>query len=172
MPHAEEVRPVPEPPFLSVLPAAACGSSASVPGDIPTLRELWQLAFGDSGPYVDNFFNTYYRPERMLVLEEDGLVRAMTAWFDTTFVVPGAGEFRAAYLYAVATHPDCRSRGLSGQLLAWADEWFRERGIPAVTTVPAQPSLHNFFGANGFRECFELFEGKLLAEVYEKYGVL
>lgn len=136
----------------------------SVPGDIPALRELWQLAFGDSGPYVDNFFDTYYQPERMLVLEEDGVVRAMTAWFDTTFVVPEAGEFRAAYLYAVATHPACRSRGLAGRLLAWADEWFRERGIPAVTTVPAQPSLHKFFGANGFRECFELFEGKLTPE--------
>ena len=136
----------------------------SVPEDIPALRELWQLAFGASGPYVDNFFNVYYRPERMLVLEEDGLVRAMTAWFDTTFVVPGAGAFRAVYLYAVATHPDCRSRGLSGRLLAWADDWFREQGIPAVITVPAQPSLHNFFGANGFRECFTLFEGELTPE--------
>lgn len=126
----------------------------SVPADIPTLRELWELAFGDSGPYVDNFFDNYYRPERMIVLEEAGVVRAMTAWFDTTFALPGQGEYRAAYLYAVATHPDCRGRGLAGALLAWADEHFRSLGIPAVTTVPAEPSLHNFFAANGFRECF------------------
>ena len=39
--------------------------------DIPRLRELWYLAFGDDGAYVDNFFDTYYKPERMLVLEED-----------------------------------------------------------------------------------------------------
>lgn len=126
----------------------------STPADIPAQRELWALAFGDSGPYVDNFYNTYYRPERVIVLEKDGVVRAMTAWFDTTFVVPGKGEYRAAYLYAVATHPDCRGRGLAGQLLAWADDFFRSLNIPAVTTVPAEPSLHNFFGANGFRECF------------------
>ena len=122
--------------------------------DIPRLRELWYLAFGDDGAYVNNFFDTYYKPERMLVLEEDGVVQSMTAWFDTTFVVPGDGNFRAAYLYAVATHPDCRGRGMSGRLLAWADEWFAKEGIPAVTTVPAEPSLHNFFGAHGFRECF------------------
>ena len=122
--------------------------------DIPRLRELWNLAFGDDGAYVDNFFKTYYRPERMLVLEEDGVVQSMTAWFDTAFAVPGEGRFRAAYLYAVATHPDCRGRGMSGRLLAWADGYFRSLGIPAVTTVPAEPSLHNFFGANGFRECF------------------
>ena len=85
----------------------------SVPADIPAQRQLWQLAFGDDGAYVDNFYTAYYRPERVLVLEEAGAVRAMTAWFDTAFVVPGRGEFRAAYLYAVATHPEWRGRGLA-----------------------------------------------------------
>ena len=49
----------------------------SVPEDIPAQRELWQLAFGDSDAYLDNFYRTYYRPERVVVLEEDGAVRAM-----------------------------------------------------------------------------------------------
>ena len=126
----------------------------SRPDDLPTLRALWTLAFGDSEEYMDNFFRRYYRPERMVVLEEEGTVRAMTAWFDTDFLLPGGGKYRAAYLYAVATHPACRGRGLAGELLARADDLFREMAIPAVTTVPAEPSLHNFFGANGFRECF------------------
>ncbi len=126
----------------------------STAADIPAERELWALAFGDAGAYVDNFYSTYYRPERLLVLEEEGTVRAMTAWFDTIFRLPGGEEFRAAYLYAVATHPEFRSRGLSGRLLAWADGHFAALGIPIVTTVPAQPGLHCFFGRNGFRECF------------------
>lgn len=128
----------------------------SVPSDVPAQRQLWQLSFGDDGAYVDNFYNIYYRPERVLVLEEDGIVRSMTAWFDTTFVLPGVGSYRAAYLYAVATHPDCRGRGLAAKLLADADDYFRTLNIPAVTTVPAEPSLHQFFGANGFGECFTL----------------
>ena len=74
----------------------------SVPADIPAQRQLWQLAFGDDEAYVDNFYTAYYRPERVLVLEEAGAVRAMTAWFDTALVVPGRGKFRAAYLYAGA----------------------------------------------------------------------
>ena len=48
---------------------------------------------------VDNFYQTYYKPERMLLLEEDGVVQSMTAWFDTQLVLPGEGRFRAAYLY-------------------------------------------------------------------------
>lgn len=133
----------------------------SVPDDVPAQRHLWQLAFGDGDAYVDNFYSSYYRPERVLVLEEDGQVRSMTAWFDTTFVVPGKGAYRAAYLYAVATHPDCRGRGLAGKLLSDADAYFQTLDIPAVTTVPAEPSLHHFFAANGFGECFRHFEGTL-----------
>ena len=133
----------------------------SILEDIPAQRELWKLAFGDSDQYIDNFYNTCYRPDRVVVLEEDGAVRSMTAWFDTTFTVPGQGKYRSAYLYAVATHPDCRGRGLAARLLAGADDYFRTLGIPAVTTVPAEPSLHDFFGANGFRECFRILGGKL-----------
>ena len=133
----------------------------SSPEDVPAQRALWKLAFGDGDDYIDNFYHTYYRPERMLVLEEAGRVCSMTAWFDTAFVVPERGEFRCAYLYAVATHPDCRGKGLAGRLLAGADDYFRSQGIPAVSTVPAEPSLHDFFGRNGFRECFRHFEGTL-----------
>lgn len=133
-------------------------------GDIPALRRLWKLAFGDSEAYMDNFFQTYYHPERMLVLEEEGEICSMTAWFDTSFVVPGRGEYRAAYLYAVATDPERRGRGLAARLLAGADQYFCSLSIPAVTTVPAEPSLHNFFGANGFRECFQLVQRELTPE--------
>ena len=122
----------------------------STPGDIPRQRELWQRSFGDDGAYVDNFYRTYYKPERVLLLEEDGVVQAMTAWFDTVFAVPGRGEYRAAYLYAVATHPQARGRGLAGRLLAGADGFFRDWGIPAVTTVPAEPSLHRFSAGTAF----------------------
>ena len=54
-----------------------------LPEDIPAQRELWKLAFGDSDSYLDNFYDNYYRPGRVVVLEEDGAVRSMTAWFDT-----------------------------------------------------------------------------------------
>ena len=126
----------------------------SVPADIPAQRELWKLAFGDTDEYLDNFYLHYYRPERAVVLEEDGVVRAMFTWFDTTLTLPGGQRFRAAYVYALATHPDCRGRGLAAKLLADADALLRPLGIDLMTTVPAEPSLHNFFAANGYQEGF------------------
>jgi len=124
--------------------------------DIPRLKGLWKLAFGDEDDYIDHFFHRYYTPERMLVMAEQGVVQAMTAWFDMPVVSAQGEVFSSAYLYAVATHPDCRGRGLAGQLLAFADEWLKERGFACVTTVPARPDLHVFFGRNGFAECFAL----------------
>lgn len=124
--------------------------------DVPELKELWKLAFGDEDEYIDHFFRSYYAPERMLILEEGGVVKAMTAWFDMPLVDAGGDLFSSAYLYAVATHPDCRGRGLAGRLLAFADEWLREHGFACVTTVPASSELHRFFGRNGFEEQFAL----------------
>ena len=43
----------------------------SRPGDVPAQRRLWKLAFGDGESYIDNFYSTYYRPERVVVLEAD-----------------------------------------------------------------------------------------------------
>ena len=126
----------------------------STPEDIPAQRELWKLAFGDEDPYIDNFYSTWYQPQRVIVLEEDGAVRAMTAWFDTEFTAPGSQPVRAAYIYALATHPNCRGRGLAKQLLADAGDLLKGLGFPLLTTVPAEPTLHNFFSDNGFIECF------------------
>lgn len=129
---------------------------ASKPEDVPRLRELWKLAFGDEEAYIHHFFTRYYAPERMLVLEQAGVVRAMTAWFDMPVVSADGKRWPSAYLYAVVTHPDCRGRGLAGQLLSFADRWLAERGFACVTTVPARPDLHKFFEKNGFAECFSL----------------
>lgn len=134
----------------------------SIPQDVPAQRALWALAFGDGADYIENFYCSFYRPERMLVLLEDGELRAMTAWFDTELAAPDQNRWKTGYLYAVATHPESRGRGLAGALLKYADFYLREeQHCQAVTTVPAQPSLHDFFAANGFRECFRLSQGSL-----------
>lgn len=124
--------------------------------DVPRLKELWKLAFGDDDAYIDHFFDRYYAPERMLVLEQEGAVQAMTAWFDMPLVWADGQNWPSAYLYAVATHPNCRGKGLAGRLLAFADSWLKERGFACVSTVPARADLHVFFGGNGFEECFAL----------------
>jgi len=136
--------------------------------DMPRLKELWKLAFGDEDDYINHFFDRYYTPERMLVLDEQGIVQAMTAWFDMPVVSAQGEVFPSAYLYAVATHPACRGRGLAGQLLDFADRWLKEQAFVCVTTVPARPDLHRFFGQNGFMEQLVLTREEYLPRTVEK----
>lgn len=134
----------------------------STQDDVPVLRRLWKLAFGDSDAYLDNFFLRYYRPERVFVLEEEGEVLSMSAWFDTRLALPDGPSFRAAYLYAVATHPDQRGRGLAAKLMADLGRTLSGMGVQLLTTVPAEPSLHDFFARNDFSEYFTHSEFLLL----------
>ena len=117
----------------------------SIPEDVPVQRELWRLAFGDGEDYIDNFYHTYYQPERVLVLEEEGVVRSMTAWFDTAFVVQGQGEYRAAYLYAVATHPDCRGRGVTRCTHGRCRSASRSRGSRCASARPCRTTWPRFY---------------------------
>lgn len=80
----------------------------SRPGDEPALRALWQDVFGDGKDFLDDFFRLIYRP---------GM--AQTAWAEdgTLAAAAYALEFpNALYIYAVATAPAFRSRGLGAQV--------------------------------------------------------
>lgn len=126
----------------------------SVSQDQAALRQLWQLVFEDSDAFLDHFFLAHYDPQHALVLEEDGAVRAMTFWFETQLVIPGVQPVKAAYLYAVATHPDYRGRGLARQLLDEGAQLLRGLDFELMTLVPSEPTLHLFYQDRGFHECF------------------
>ncbi|MFI3251464.1 MAG: GNAT family N-acetyltransferase [Eubacteriales bacterium] len=118
----------------------------SVKEDLIALEKIWWLAFGDSERYIDNFFKNYYRENRVLVLEEDGEVLAMTAWFPSS--IAGC---RIAYLYAVATHPIAQGKGYASQLLQYTFEYLEvDMRFLGASTVPATPELFNFFEKLGF----------------------
>lgn len=120
--------------------------------EIPVLKTLWKLGFGDEGAYVENFFRQFAKP--LYVAEESGEIVAMTAVFDSTFHYEGQG-YLFGYLYAVTTHPDQEKKGIASGLLAYIYEDLAKMGYAGVTTVPATPSLHGFFGRNGFQDYFD-----------------
>ena len=74
---------------------------------VPQLRNLWQLAFGDEEVFIDAFFTHGFAPERCLCIADNGTLAAALYWFE------GQWDGQClAYLYGVATHPDFRGRGL------------------------------------------------------------
>lgn len=112
---------------------------------LPALRELWKLAFGDDDEFLDSFFSTGFSHRRSLCITEQGLVAAALYWFDCS-----CGDRKLAYLYAVATHPDFRGQGLCRQLISDTRELLTAQGYDGILLVPENDSLRKMYGRMDF----------------------
>lgn len=122
------------------------------------LKILWQLAFGDSAEFIDLFFDTAYAPDRCLYLTENGQITAALYWLDCSY----AGQ-RQAYIYAVATHPDHRGKGLCRQLMEQAHRVLRQQGYAAALLRPADAGLRRMYGKMGYRDATRVSEFDCIA---------
>ncbi len=112
------------------------------------LKDLWQLAFGDSREFVDLFFATGFSEDRFHVLTENGQVTAALYWLDCSY----QGQTQA-YLYAVATHPDFRGRGLCRKLMEQTRDLLKARGYAAALLRPGEEGLRAMYEKMGYQIC-------------------
>ena len=89
-----------------------------------SLRSLWKVVFGDTDAFLDHFFSIAYSPERCSYYEQDGEAICALYWFDCAYE---GGKL--AYIYAVATHPEHRGKGICRRLMEGAHEAIRGQGI-------------------------------------------
>ena len=113
----------------------------SRPGDEPGLKALWQLVFQDESPLIDAFFRILYAPGMAVAAAEDGRI------LSAGYCVPGAmaGPLRCSYIYAVATDPGARGRGLAAQVCRELTRRAFANGADVVATLPASESLCGWY---------------------------
>ena len=121
------------------------------------LRTLWRLAFGDPEELIAGFFADGYSPRRCRCAAENGNVAAALYWFDAEF----RGQ-KFAYLYAVATHPDFRNRGLCRTLMADTAACLTERGYDGALLMPQDSGLREMYGRMVSRTEFAALRRKYL----------
>lgn len=114
--------------------------------DLPQLRRLWQTAFGDSDAFLDGFYATGYHPRRCRCVTLDGQVVAGLYWFDAR-----CGQQSVAYLYAVATDPNYRHRGICRALLEDTHRLLTASGYAAAMLAPDGDSLRQMYAGFGYR---------------------
>jgi GNAT superfamily N-acetyltransferase len=125
------------------------------PDDRPRLMELWARIFGDPPEAVNSYFARRHKDENMLVFVEDGVLCGMLSMLPLTLIARGA-EYPARYVYAVATDPAYRGRGVATELLFRAHEEMVARGDAASVLVPASEGLFGYYAKRGYRTAFTI----------------
>lgn len=123
------------------------------PNQIPSLRALWKLVFEDTNAFLDKFFGLVFSPQRCRCLTLDGEIAAALYWFRCE-----ENGKRYAYLYAVATHPDHRRKGLCRRLLEDTHALLKAQGYAGVLLVPQEEPLRRMYEASGYRTCTTVSE--------------
>ena len=119
------------------------------PDDLPQLKELWKRGFADTDEEIDAFFAILYPNAAGFCAEEDGTLAAALYVLPQTVACEDE-TCRAAYLYAVTTHPDFRCRGICKDLIAYTEKTLRKRYYDCMLLVPADEQLRAYYASLGF----------------------
>ena len=111
------------------------------------LKQLWKIVFGDPDSFIDAFFHVAFSPDRCRCIEEAGKPISALYWFDCSYE---GGKL--AYIYAVATHPEHRGKGLASRLLEDTHAHLKELGYAGSVLKPAA-GLFPFYERLGYETC-------------------
>lgn len=137
-------------------------------GEIVRQKEIWKLCFGDQDNYIDFYYAQRYKEEETLLLLHDGEISAMLTLIPVKVIAPDKRSHNSAMLYALATHPKYRGKGLATQLLDFCNRYLRSRNITFSILVPAGRHLFDFYHKQGYRDGFYLREVRLTREMIER----
>jgi len=127
------------------------GIRRSRPEDLGDLTRIWNASFPGDEAFADWFLRSVYAPEHSLVWEDGGRALAMLHLIPMTLRA-GGREVSASYVYAVATLPESRGRGVAAALLEEAEALERSRGTELLMLVPQSGTLFEYYRRQGFRE--------------------
>lgn len=126
----------------------------AVSRDLAAIREIWSAVFTEDSPAErDRFLKTVCLCEECMLACIDGKPVSMAFFLPAVLHVNG-GEYTARYLYAAATLPAYRGRGIFSDLLNAALCTFKECGADACLLSPAEPTLVDFYRRFGFCPAF------------------
>ena len=111
---------------------------------IDDLKQLWKTVFGDPDSFIDTFFAVAFSPDRCLFFEDSGKIVSALYWFDCEYE-----NGKLAYIYAVATHPEHRGKGLASRLIQDAHALLKAQGYAGCVLKPAK-GLFTFYERLGY----------------------
>lgn len=117
--------------------------------DSEKIRDIWRVCFHDDDSIIDYFLQNRMTENNLLTIYRDGRPVSMAAFLPVQYRTAD-GYIPARYIYAVATLPEYRGRGLAAELINFAASQWPE---PMILS-PAGPSLYDFYAGLGFHTAF------------------
>lgn len=113
------------------------------------IRNIWETCFGDEEDYICFYLDHRMTEDNMLVIYEDGKAVSMASFLPAQYMHQEAYQ-DVRYVYAVATLPEYRGRGLAGKILKFAQNLYEE----PLLLAPAEESLLAYYEKLGFQRAF------------------
>ncbi|MBQ9861813.1 MAG: GNAT family N-acetyltransferase [Clostridia bacterium] len=118
--------------------------------DLEAIRRIWSAVFtADTPAERDAFLDAVHVSEECVVVCENDVPISMAFFLPAVLHIQNRA-YTARYLYAAATLPAYRGKGIFSDLLNAALTALKQRGVDACFLNPAEPSLVGFYRRFGF----------------------
>lgn len=119
----------------------------------PQLKQMCMLCFDEDEEEVDLMFNGYISSDICYCAIEKDIVAAALYLVPCTMAAK-EGLIKGHYLYAAATLPQFRGKGIMHALIKYALEEAKKQGDVFSALLPANGSLYDFYKEQGYNEFF------------------
>lgn len=127
--------------------------------DLPRLKRIWQVCFGDSDTETDLFFNVFFDECSTLIISCGGQAVAAVYILYISKLTHAGHSTACPYIYGVGVLPQYRGRGFGAELTDAAVKLCRDMGYELCCLVPASPGLFDFYREkSGFSNFFTVDE--------------
>ncbi|MCR5785093.1 MAG: GNAT family N-acetyltransferase [Eubacterium sp.] len=119
--------------------------------------KIWKIVFGDSDKWLDIYMNEYIEHDKAFFLREERSMQSILSFYEHKELVGKDGESygKAPALYAGATLPGCRGKGLFASLMERVLSEINEKGHTAASIFPSEEWLFGYYRDKfGFRDYY------------------
>ena len=138
----------------------------AIQSDIPTLKKLWQVCFGDEISYIDTFFDEMFVADNTVVAQIDNSVAGVVHLLKRTL-----NDKTFLYGYAIGVFPGQRGKNICKSMLDKIREYTKKNNI-LFGLHPANEKLAEFYQKIGLNVMYSLKEVDATNFSYDQKYVL
>ena len=127
------------------------------PADKADVMALYDLCFPGEHEYCAAYHDRFWKPERCLIVRDGETLCAMVNLMDAAMTQDGA-RLEATYIFAAATRPEYRGRGLMSRMLGRSFELGRAWGKDLSILLTENDSLFAYYARLGYAPAFAVSE--------------